>query len=77
VSCIYGMGNPVDYMNGIIRLEKGQVLSRQAFLHALVNSLYNRTTLEFERGTFRVKGDTVDINIPYLDVAYRIHFFGD
>jgi len=64
-------------MNGIIRLEKGQVLSRQAFLHALVNSLYNRTTLEFERGTFRVKGDTVDINIPYLDVAYRIHFFGD
>jgi len=77
VSCIYGMGNPVDYMNGIIRLEKGQVLSRQAFLHALVNSLYNRTTLEFERGTFRVKGDTVDINIPYLDVAYLIHFFGD
>ncbi|MBM3414667.1 MAG: excinuclease ABC subunit UvrB [Bacteroidetes bacterium] len=77
VSCIYAMGNPVDYMNGIIRLEKGQVLSRQAFLHALVNSLYNRTTLEFERGTFRVKGDTVDINIPYLDVAYRIHFFGD
>ena len=77
VSCIYGMGNPVDYMNGITRLEKGQVLSRQAFLHALVNSLYNRTTLEFERGTFRVKGDTVDINIPYLDVAYRIHFFGD
>jgi excinuclease ABC subunit B len=77
VSCIYGMGNPVDYMNGIIRLEKGQVISRQAFLHALVNSLYNRTTLEFERGTFRVKGDTVDINIPYLDVGYRIHFFGD
>ncbi len=77
VSCIYGMGNPVDYMNGIIRLEKGQMISRQAFLHALVNSLYNRTTLEFERGTFRVKGDAVDINIPYLDVAYRIHFFGD
>ena len=77
VSCIYGMGNPVDYMNGIIRLEKGQLISRQAFLHALVNSLYNRTTLEFERGTFRVKGDTVDINIPYLDVGYRIHFFGD
>ena len=77
VSCIYGMGNPVDYMNGIIRLEKGQMISRQAFLHALVNSLYNRTTIEFERGTFRVKGDTVDINIPYLDVAYRIHFFGD
>lgn len=77
VSCIYGMGNPVDYMNGIIRLEKGQVLSRQAFLHSLVNALYNRTVLEFERGTFRVKGDTIDINIPYLDVAYRIQFFGD
>ena len=77
VSCIYGMGNPVDYMNGIIRLEKGQVLSRQAFLHSLVNALYNRTVLEFDRGTFRVKGDTVDINIPYLDVAYRIQFFGD
>jgi excinuclease ABC subunit B len=77
VSCIYGMGNPVDYQNGIIRLEKGQTLSRQAFLHALVNSLYSRTVLEFERGTFRVKGDTVDINLPYLDVGYRIHFFGD
>ncbi|MFZ9694733.1 MAG: excinuclease ABC subunit UvrB [Chitinophagaceae bacterium] len=77
VSCIYGMGNPVDYMNGIIRLEKGQTLSRQAFLHALVNSLYSRTVLEFDRGTFRVKGDTVDINLPYLDVGYRIHFFGD
>lgn len=77
VSCIYGMGNPVDYMNGIIRIQKGQVLSRQAFLHALVNSLYQRTTLEFTRGTFRVKGDTVDINLPYLDFGYRIHFFGD
>ena len=77
VSCIYGMGNPVDYMNGIIRLEKGQVMSRQAFLHALVNSLYNRSTLDFSRGTFRVQGDTVDINLPYLDVAYRIQFFGD
>jgi len=77
VSCIYGMGNPVDYQNGIIRLEKGQTLSRQAFLHALVNSLYSRTVLEFDRGTFRVKGDTVDINLPYLDVGYRIHFFGD
>lgn len=77
VSCIYGMGNPVDYQNGIIRLEKGQTLSRQAFLHALVNSLYSRTVLEFDRGTFRVKGDTVDINLPYLDVGYRIQFFGD
>lgn len=77
VSCIYGMGNPTDYENGIIRINKGQVISRQAFLHSLVNSLYNRTTIEFTRGTFRVKGDTVDINLPYVDYGYRITFFGD
>ncbi|HMR90792.1 MAG TPA: excinuclease ABC subunit UvrB [Chitinophagaceae bacterium] len=77
VSCIYGMGNPTDYENGIIRITKGQTISRQAFLHSLVNSLYNRTTLEFNRGTFRVKGDTVDINLPYVDYGYRITFFGD
>ncbi|MBP6417265.1 MAG: excinuclease ABC subunit UvrB, partial [Chitinophagaceae bacterium] len=77
VSCIYGMGNPTDYENGIIRINKGQTISRQAFLHSLVNSTYNRTTLEFNRGTFRVKGDTVDINLPYVDYGYRITFFGD
>lgn len=77
VSCIYGMGNPTDYESGIIRIHKGQVISRQAFLHSLVNSLYNRTTIEFSRGTFRVKGDTVDINLPYVDYGYRITFFGD
>jgi excinuclease ABC subunit B len=77
VSCIYGMGNPTDYESGIIRIHKGQIISRQAFLHSLVNSLYNRTTLEFNRGTFRVKGDTVDINLPYVDYGYRITFFGD
>ena len=77
VSCIYGMGNPTDYENGIIRINKGQTISRQAFLHSLVNSLYNRTTLEFNRGTFRVKGDTVDINLPYVDYGYRVTFFGD
>ena len=77
VSCIYGMGNPTDYENGIIRIDKGQAISRQGFLHSLVNSLYNRTTLEFNRGTFRVKGDTVDINLPYVDYGYRITFFGD
>jgi excinuclease ABC subunit B len=77
VSCIYGMGNPTDYENGIIRINKGQVISRQGFLHSLVNSLYNRTTIEFNRGTFRVKGDTVDINLPYVDYGYRITFFGD
>lgn len=77
VSCIYGMGNPTDFENGIIRIHKGQVLSRQGFLHSLVNALYTRTQTDFARGTFRVKGDTVDINLPYLDHAYRIHFFGD
>ncbi|MFN5478898.1 MAG: excinuclease ABC subunit UvrB [Chitinophagaceae bacterium] len=77
VSCIYGMGNPTEYENGIIRIQKGQVVSRQAFLHALVNSLYNRTQLDFKRGTFRVKGDTVDINLPYMDWGYRVTFFGD
>lgn len=77
VSCIYGMGNPTDYENGIIRIEQGQVISRQGFLHALVNSLYSRTQTDFTRGTFRVKGDTVDINLPYVDFGYRITFFGD
>ncbi|MGN6399467.1 MAG: excinuclease ABC subunit UvrB [Flavisolibacter sp.] len=77
VSCIYGMGNPTDYESGIIRIAKGERLSRQGFLHALVNSLYNRTSIEFNRGTFRVKGDTVDINLPYVDFGYRVTFFDD
>src|SRR5882757_2333532 len=77
VSCIYGMGNPTDYENGIIRINKEQIISRQGFLHSLVNSLYTRTTLEFNRGSFRVKGDTVDINRPYVDYGYRVTFFGD
>ncbi|MEO6230125.1 MAG: excinuclease ABC subunit UvrB [Ferruginibacter sp.] len=77
VSCIYGMGNPVDFENGIVRIHKGQVVSRQGFLHALVNSLYSRTQTDFTRGTFRVKGDTVDINLPYVDFGYRVTFFGD
>lgn len=77
VSCIYGMGNPTEFENGIIRIQQGQIISRQGFLHALVNSLYQRTQLEFKRGTFRVKGDTIDINLPYVDFGYRITFFGD
>jgi excinuclease ABC subunit B len=77
VSCIYGIGNPTEFENGIIRIQKGQTISRQGFLHALVNSLYSRTTIEFTRATFRVKGDTVDINLPYVDYGYRITFFGD
>lgn len=77
VSCIYGMGNPTEYENGIIRIQQGQVISRQGFLHSLVNSLYHRSQGDFERGSFRVKGDTVDINLPYVDFGYRISFFGD
>ena len=77
VSCIYGIGNPTEFENGIVRLKEGQSISRQGFLHSLVNSLYNRTQGEFKRGTFRVKGDTVDINLPYVDYGYRITFFGD
>jgi len=77
VSCIYGIGNPVEFENGIVRIKEGQVISRQGFLHSLVNSLYSRSQGDFSRGTFRVKGDTVDINLPYMDSGYRITFFGD
>ena len=77
VSCIYGMGNPAELENGIIRIHKGQPLPRQAFLHALVNALYHRTVTDFDRGGFRVNGDTVDIRLPYVDYGYRITFFGD
>lgn len=77
VSCIYGMGNPTEYANGIIRIHQGQVISRQGFLHSLINALYSRSQGEFGRGTFRVKGDTIDINLPYVDFGYRISFFGD
>ncbi|MCC6752505.1 MAG: excinuclease ABC subunit UvrB [Saprospiraceae bacterium] len=77
VSCIFGMGNPEDYKSGIIRLQKGQVLSRNALLYQLVDSLYSRTETTLERGEFRVRGDTVDVYLPYADYGYRIHFFGD
>lgn len=77
VSCIYGIGNPAEYENSIVRISKGQTISRQGFLHSLVNSLYTRSQGDFGRGSFRVKGDTVDINLPYLDYGYRISFFGD
>ena len=77
VSCIYGMGNPVEYENSIIRIHQKQIISRQGFLRSLVNSLYHRSQGDFTRGTFRVKGDTVDINLPYVDFGYRISFFGD
>jgi excinuclease ABC subunit B len=77
VSCIYGIGNPEEFENGIVRIKRGQTLSRQGFLHSLVNSLYTRDQFEFKRGSFRVQGDTIDINLPYLDYGYRITFFGD
>ena len=77
VSCIYGIGNPAEYENSIVRIKRGQTISRQGFLHSLVNSLYSRSQGDFTRGTFRVKGDTIDINLPYLDYGYRISFFGD
>ena len=77
VSCIYGMGNPDDFANSIFRFAVGTRISRNAFLHRLVEILYSRTTSDFKRGTFRVKGDTVDIYPAYLDFAYRVSFFGD
>lgn len=77
VSCIYGMGNPEDFSRSIFRFAVGTVISRNAFLHRLVEILYSRTTTDFKRGTFRVKGDTVDVYPAYLDYAYRVTFFGD
>jgi excinuclease ABC subunit B len=77
VSCIYGIGNPKDFAEGVVRIEAGQTMSRQGFLHSLVNSLYSRTQGDFARGTFRVKGDTIDINLPYSDYGYRVTFYGD
>ena len=77
VSCIYGMGNPQDYESGIIRIHKGLVVSRNTFLYDLVQGLYSRTEGELGRAMFRVRGDTVDINLPYVDYGYRVVFFGD
>ncbi len=77
VSCIYGMGNPEDYKTGIIRIFKGMDIGRTAFLRLLVGSLYSRTEIDFNRGTFRVRGDSVDINLPYADWGYRVQFWGD
>jgi excinuclease ABC subunit B len=77
VSCIYGAGNPNDFEDNIIRIERGQKIARNTLLQALVSSLYSRTTADFKRGTFRVKGDTVDVFLAYDDVALRIGFFGN
>lgn len=77
VSCIYGIGNPSEFHNNVIHIRKGQQLSRNKFLHQLVNGLYSRTEAEFHRGNFRVKGDTVDVYLAYADYAVRVYFFGD
>ena len=77
VSCIYGMGNPEDLKTGILRIYKGQVITRNTFLYNLVESLYSRSEVRFDRATFRVRGDTVDINLPYVEYGYRVAFFGD
>lgn len=77
VSCIYGIGNPIEFKSNVIALKKGDVISRNKFLHRLVESLYSRTTADFLRGTFRVKGDTVDINLAYADYSLRITFYDD
>ena len=77
ISCIYGMGNPDDFTDSVIRLKVGDVVTRNAFLFRLVELLYARTTEEFRRGTFRVKGDTVDIHLAYADYALRLSFYGD
>lgn len=77
VSCIYGIGNPEEFASSIITIKKGQMLSRNKFLFKLVENLYSRATEVFERGTFRVKGDTIDIYLAYADYALRIEFWGD
>ena len=77
VSCIYGIGNPVEFGKNVIKLEIGQKVSRNQLLFRFVDILYSRTEAEFKRGTFRVKGDTVDIFIAYGDFAYRLYFWGD
>lgn len=77
VSCLYGIGNPVEFQKNVISLKKDQEISRTKLLHRLVQSLYSRTEMEFNRGNFRIKGDTVDVFPGYADHAFRIHFFGD
>jgi excinuclease ABC subunit B len=77
ISCIYGIGNPVEFHKSVISLEKGQAISRQGFLHRLVDSLYSRAMKDFTRGTFRVNGDTVDVFLAYADYAVRVSFWGN
>ena len=77
VSCIYGIGNPDDFHSNTVHIKTGQIIGRNLFLRKLVDSLYSRNELEFKHGTFRVRGDTVDIFPAYADIAVRVVFFGD
>jgi excinuclease ABC subunit B len=77
VSCLYGIGNPVEFQKNVVSLQKNQVISRTKLLHKLVQSLYSRTEADFTPGTFRIKGDTVEVFPSYGDEPFRIHFFGD
>ncbi|MDE6843772.1 MAG: DEAD/DEAH box helicase family protein, partial [Muribaculaceae bacterium] len=77
VSCIYGMGNPEDFAQTVVRITKGERISRNAFLRKLVDSLYSRTDIELKSGQFRVKGDTVDIMLSFEEIQLRVVFWGD
>lgn len=77
VSCIYGIGNPAEFEKNTLDLSQGQIITKTAFLQALVNSLYHRSQLDFNRGSFRVKGDTIDIFPAYADFAIKVIFLGD
>lgn len=77
VSCLYGIGNPIEFQKNVISIKRDQVIARTKFMHQLVQSLYSRTTADFRNGNFRVKGDVIDVFPSYADHAFRIHFFGD
>ena len=77
VSCLYGIGNPVEFEKNVITIEKDQVVSRTKLLYQLVQSLYSRTTGDFNRGNFRLNGDVLDIFPGYADTVFKLHFFGD
>jgi len=77
VSCLYGIGNPVEFQKNVVTIAKNQIISRTKLLHQLVQSLYSRTEAEFTPGTFRIKGDILEVFPSYADEPFRIHFFGD
>ena len=77
VSCIYGIGNPQDFHSNVIEIKIGQKIARNVFLRQLVDALYSRNEVDLSRGTFRVKGDTVDIRLAYEEIVLRISFWGD